>query len=86
MTTFFDDRAVLTPLGPAMAIGLLDDTDEVEWITYIKATGEPWFFRNPHVRFINTATDGRPDVSPFTDLGPKLERQVKRYKQKGWIP
>jgi hypothetical protein len=85
MATFFTDRYVITPLGPAVCFGLIDDTDAVEWITFIKSTGEPWFFRNQHIRFDNTATNGRPDVSAFTELGPKLERQIARYKKNRWL-
>jgi hypothetical protein len=77
---------VITPLGPATCIGIIDDVENVEWVTFIKATGEPWFFRNPHIRYNNDATNGRPTPSPFTELGPKLSRQVDRYKRNGWLP
>src|SRR4029077_4686213 len=77
---------VVTPLGPAICVGIITDTENVEWGTFIKSTGEPWFFRNPHIRLNNDATNGRPDVSPFTELGPKLMRQVARYRVSGWLP
>ncbi len=76
---------VLTPLGPATCIGIVDETDEIEWVTFVKATGEPWFFRNPHVRLAVTVTSGRTAVSPFTDISPALQRQIDRYKTNGWL-
>lgn len=79
------DREVVTPLGLGDCIGLVDDTANVEWIVVIKATGEPWFFRNPHVRFAPCVTDGRPAVSSFDNISRMLQRQIDRYKKNGWL-
>lgn len=76
---------VLTPLGPAKCVGICDEGNTVEWVTFIKATGEPWFWRNPHVRMSWDATSGLGGPSPFTNLSEKIERHIKRYKDNGWL-
>lgn len=83
--TPLDPFDVITPLGPAICVGLVDDTDNVEWVTFIKSTGEPWFWRNPDIRLLGDATSGRPDVSPFDKPSAKVARQIARYKKNGWL-
>jgi hypothetical protein len=80
------DRNVLTPLGPAVCVGVVCDSEIVEWITFIKATGEPWFWRNQYIRLDPEVTSGRPGVSPFPPLSKGLQAHVERYKQNGWLP
>jgi hypothetical protein len=77
---------VLTPLGPAVCIGILAETDNVEWVTFIKATGEPWFWQNPDIRRDLDITQGRQSLSPFGPPGPKLQRHIDRYRANGWLP
>jgi hypothetical protein len=83
--TQLDCFDVLTPLGPAFCIGIVDDTDAVEWVTFIKSTGEPWFWKNPQIRMLFDATSGLGDPSPFVDLSEKVKRHIERYKKNGWL-
>lgn len=76
---------VLTPLGPATCIGICNDSDNVEWVTFIKSTGEPWFWRNYHIRSWPSVTNARPEPSPFTHINMLLAEQISRYKQNGWL-
>jgi len=41
---------------------------DVEWLTWITATGEPWFWRNPHIRLRRNVTNGLLASSPFSHL------------------
>lgn len=83
--TPLDRFDVLTPLGPAICIGIVDDTDAVEWVTFIKSTGEPWFWKNPQIRIQFDVTSGYSLPSPFTDISDQLQRQIDRYKKNGWL-
>lgn len=76
----------ITPLGPAVCRGIIDEGESVEWVTFIKATGEPWFWRNPQFRIAPDITAGRSFVSPFAEPDTKLAQQIKRYKDNGWLP
>lgn len=79
------EREVITPLGRAVCFGIVDQTDNVEWVTFLIATGEIWFWRNPHIRVAPFVTSGRPGVSAFRDISPALQRQIDRYKANGWL-
>jgi hypothetical protein len=83
--TSLDQFDCLTPLGPARCIGFLVDGDITEWLCDIHRTREPWWFRNEHFRFGQTVTNGGPEPSPFTRANGKLARQIKRYKDNGWL-
>lgn len=77
---------VITPLGPAIAIGI--DTGEsgsAMWLVFIKRTGEPWFFRNPYVRLASDISEGWGPPSPFIDIPLGLEKHIDRYKKNGWL-
>lgn len=77
---------VLTPLGAGLAyIYEGDGRSGVEWLVFIKRTGEPWFFRNMHVRLADDTTESIGPASPFTSLGWLLEKQVERYRINGWL-
>lgn len=80
------DFPVITPLGPAICIGILDDLDDVEWVTFIIATGEPWFWRNPYIRLRRNVTNGLTTTSPFANINIALQNQIERYKKNGWLP
>lgn len=84
--TPLDQFPVLTPLGPAICIGVLADLDDVEWVTFIISTGEPWFWRNPHIRLRPNVTNGYGKASPFINLNEHVLKQIERYKQNGWLP
>jgi hypothetical protein len=78
---------VLTPLGPAVCTGTTnEESDYPYWCTWIKATCEPWFWMNTHVRMRPTATNNMSIPSPFYKLGPGVLEHVERYKQNGWLP
>jgi len=78
---------VITPLGPAQAIVMdVGETGQMMWLVFIKATGEPWFFRNPYIRQGMDISEGRGFVSPFLDVPPGLEKHIERYKKNGWLP
>ena len=75
----------ITPLGPAICIGVIDETDDVEWVTFINATGEPWYWRNPEFRLAPCITAGRSSVSPFPPPSEKLAKEIKRYRDNDWL-
>jgi hypothetical protein len=77
---------VLTPLGPAVCVGILAEQDDVEWVTFILATGEPCFWRNPHIRLRRNVTNGLMQSSPFSHLNEAVLAQIERYKHNGWLP
>lgn len=76
----------MTPYGPATCIGVLDTLDDVEWPTFLEATQEMWFWRNPHIRRRINSTNGLLSYSPFTRLNAVHFRQIKRYIDNGWLP
>lgn len=77
---------VYTPLGIAKCVGICDEQDDVEWVTFILATGEPWFWRNPHIRLRRNVTNGLLASSGFTGLNDPVLNQIKRYKASGFLP
>jgi hypothetical protein len=78
---------VITPLGHATCVGMIEiGEDDVEWLTWITATGECWFWRNPHIRRVAHVTGGRPGYSPFSKINEALHRQIIRYINGGWLP
>lgn len=78
---------VLTPLGLAVCNGLEVDGQNVEWLCWIKATGEPWFWRNPQIRMSWDITSGLPLASPFTEYpNVKLQKMINYYIKNNWLP
>jgi hypothetical protein len=77
---------VVTPLGPATCIGVLDQLDDVEWPCWVNATQEMFFFRNPEIRRRPNITNNFTTISPFMKIGAPLKRQIDRYKAAGWLP
>lgn len=77
---------VITPLGPATCVGILSDLDDVEWVTFIDSTQEPWFWLNPYIRRRRNVTNGLMKTSPFANINLALQQQIDRYKQNGWLP
>ena len=77
---------VMTPLGPAVCVGILADLDDPEWVTWILATGEPWFWRNPSIRLRRNVTNGLRASAPFDKINATVMKQIERYKQNGWLP
>jgi hypothetical protein len=78
---------VITPLGPARAIGVTTgEADQTLWLVFIKATGEPWYFRNPYIRWAPEISEVRGYPSPFIDIPPGLQRHIDRYQANGWLP
>lgn len=77
---------VMTPLGPASCTGVIADLDDVEWLTWNLATGEPWFWCNPQIRLRSNVTNGRRRSSGFADLNAATLAQIDRYKAAGWLP
>lgn len=77
---------VITPLGPATCVGIISDLDDVEWVTFIEATQEPWFWRNPYIRRRRNVTNCLMETSPFSNINPVLAKQIERYKANGWLP
>ena len=82
--TPLDRFDVLTPLGPAICFGIIEDGPAVEWVTAIKATSEIWFWRNEYVRLRGDIISGLIAASPIS-MPPGLEKHVKRYKTNGWL-
>lgn len=77
---------VITPLGPATCIGIISDADDVEWVTFIESTQEPWFWRNPYIRRRRNVTNCLMETSAFSNINPVLQKQIDRYKKSGWLP
>lgn len=75
----------ITPLGPAVCVGIIDGGSAVEWVTFIKSTGEPWLWRNPQFRVAPDITAGRSFVSPFKEPDTELAKHVQRYQDNGWL-
>jgi hypothetical protein len=50
-----------TPKGVGRAVVLIDRSEDhdLEWVTFIDATGECWTFRNQEIRQIENRTMGR---------------------------
>lgn len=84
--TPLDHFPVITPLGPATCIGVVSNMDDVEWVTFIESTQEPWFWRNPYIRRRRNVTNCLMDTSPFSNINPALLQQIERYKRNGWLP
>jgi hypothetical protein len=77
---------VITPLGAARAIGIeTGEADQTMWLVFIKATGEPWYFRNPYIRWAPAISEGRGKPSPFFDIPPGLEKHIERYRKNNWL-
>jgi hypothetical protein len=84
--TPLDPFPVTTPLGPAVCIGIISNLDDVEWVTFIDSTQEPWFWRNPYIRRRRNVTNCLMTVSPFCNINVALQAQIDRYKANGWLP
>ena len=56
-----------TPQGKAWAVALIDYGPQwdLQWVTFIKETGECWTFRNPEIRQEENYTFGLPAPSPI---------------------
>lgn len=83
--TPLDHFPVITPLGAATCIGVCANQDDVEWVTFINSTGEPWFWRNPYIRMRPNVTNGFGKNSPFEKLNEHVLKQIERYKVNGWL-
>jgi hypothetical protein len=67
---------VMTPLGLADAEFLIECGDEahIQWVCWIRKTGECWTFVNPEIRKSLNMTMQRDTISPFS------ESIMNRYK------
>ena len=77
---------VVTPLGKAECVGIIDKTDSPEWCCFVYSSGEPWFFTNMLVRRFPYATGGG-GVSPFSPrhINANLRKAIDRYLAAGWL-
>lgn len=84
---WFPDSPIdcVTPLGKAQAIGYVWDTQQTEWVCVLNSTGEVFNFANSEFRIAASVTNGRPDVSAFTNINQKTKRQIERYRAMGWL-
>ena len=71
---------VLTPLGEADAELLIDRGPEhhLEWVCFIRETGENWTFRNIEIRRATNVTAGRDRVTPFDEETLERFRRFNR--------
>jgi len=76
---------VRTPLGKAICIGVSDDISPIEWVTFIKKTGECWSWQNQYIRLEPSITAGVYGPSPI-DTPEGLQKHIERYKIAGWLP
>ena len=68
---------VLTPMGIADAEFMIEVGDDahIQWVCWIRETGECWTFVNPEVRKSLNVTMQRDTLSPFS------ESVINRYKR-----
>ncbi len=77
---------VITPLGKAKAIGLVNyNEQDVEWVTFIKSTGECWFWRNQFIRLAPLPSNTIWGNTPFTGITKEIMTHIKRYKENKWL-
>jgi len=84
--TRLSDFHVFTPLGKAICVGVFADAEDPEWVTWITATGEPWWWTGRHIRRAPNITNALPGVSGFPPLNPETWGHIVRYKTKGYLP
>lgn len=76
----------VTPLGPALVYGLEPDLAEPEWLTFVNATGEPWWWMGKFIRRRPHVTNGFRDLSPFPSVNAETRAHISRYKLLGALP
>ncbi len=61
-----------TPKGRAWAVALIDYGPQwdLQWITFVRETGECWTFRNSQIRQEQNFTHGLPSPSPISGKKP----------------
>lgn len=77
---------VITPLGPAMVYGIACDLPDPEWLTYIDATGEAWWWTSAFHRRAPNITNGYRPVTAFRPVNHKTQEHIDRYKRTGLLP
>lgn len=65
-----------TPKGKAWAVALIDYGPQwdLQWVTFIRDTGECWTFRNSEIRQESNYTFGLPEPTPIATSQPKPMR------------
>lgn len=81
-----DPFHAMTPLGPAIVTHCYAETEDPEWVSWIKATGECFWWTNRHVRRAANVTNALPAVSAFSDVNAAAWKQIDRYIRAGWLP
>ena len=68
-----------TPKGKAWAIAMIDYGPQwdLQWVTFIHATGECWTFRNQEIRQGQNYTWGLPEPTPIKHSAAKKETRRK---------
>ena len=84
--TPLDPFYVWTPLGKALCTGVYADAEDPQWVTWMVATGEPWWWLNRDIRRAPAVTNALPPASPFRDPNDPLRAHILRYKANGWLP
>lgn len=66
---------IQTPKGKAWAIAMIDYGPQwdLQWVTFIHATGECWTFRNQEIRQGQNYTWGLPEPTPIKHMVTKQE-------------
>ena len=61
-----------TPKGKAWAVAIIDYGPQwdLQWVTFVHATGECWTFRNDQIRQEDNYTFGIPKPSPIKSEAP----------------
>lgn len=85
LLTPLDPFHVWTPLGKALCVGVYASAEDPEWITFVTATGEPWWWTGRHIRRAANVTNALPDVSGFSAINLPLTRHIERYRSNGWL-
>jgi hypothetical protein len=77
---------VWTPLGKAICVGVFAACEDPEWMTWINATGEPFWWTGRHIRRAPNVTNALPEVSGFSSLNSRVLEHIERYRRNGFLP
>lgn len=67
-----------TPKGKAWAVAIIDYGPQwdLQWVTFIRDTGECWTFRNSQIRQEENYTFGLPQPSEIMDVPEKMRPEL----------
>lgn len=68
---------IFTPKGKAWAVAVIDYGPQwdLQWITFVRETGECWTFRNSQIRQEQNYTHGLPEPTPIREPQARGENE-----------